>query len=84
MVAATGTVERRVLLVRSAVAYVGLVTTMVQVVVWLMIALMTNHLDSPWWLWTTVPAVAAVAALTLVRRWHRWWLTFATTKDEGR
>ena len=49
-----------------------------------MIGLMTNHLDSPWWLWTTVPAVAAVAALTAVQRWHRWWTPARSEQEEGR
>ena len=82
--ATRGTLERRVLLARSGVAYFGLVTTLVQVVVWLVIGLMTNHLDSPWWLWTTVPAVAAVAALTAVQRWHRWWTPARSEQEEGR
>ena len=78
-----GTFERRVLLARSAVAYFGLVTTLVQVVVWLMIGLITTHLDTPWWLWTTVPAAGAVATLTAVQMWHRWWTPARPTQEEG-
>ncbi len=68
-----GTLERRILLARSAFAYAGLVTTLVQVVVWLTIGVLTGHLDSPWWLWTTVPAAGAVAGLTIADRWRTWW-----------
>jgi hypothetical protein len=79
-----GTLERKLLLVRSAFAYGGLLATLVQVVVWLMIGVITAHLDAPWWLWTAVPATAAVGLLTLARRWrHRWGLA-ETTKEEGR
>jgi hypothetical protein len=74
-------VERRLLVARSAVAYLGVVLTLVQVVIWLMIALVTTHLDTPWWLWTTAPALAAVAALTALQRWHGWW-TRARTEPE--
>ncbi|MGY2873489.1 hypothetical protein ACVW00_000679 [Marmoricola sp. URHA0025 HA25] len=75
VLAPRGSLERRILLARSAFAYGGLITTLVQVVVWLTIAVLTGHLDSPWWLWTTVPAAAAVAGLTIADRWHTWWAT---------
>lgn len=70
-----GTLERRILLARSAFTYGGLITTLVQLVVWLTIGVLTGHLDSPWWLWTTVPAAAAVVGLTFADRWRRWWST---------
>lgn len=76
-------VEHRLLVARSAVAYAGLVATLVQVVVWLMIALVTTHLDSPWWLWTTVPAAAAVGVLTAVVHQRRWWQR-TTSREEDR
>lgn len=71
--AAHGTARRRLLIVRSALAYGGLITTLVQIVVWLMIGVLTAHLDAPWWLWTAVPAGAAVGVLTVVERWQGWW-----------
>jgi len=70
-----GSLERRILLARSAFTYAGLITTLVQIVVWLAIGVLTGHVDSPWWLWTTVPAAAAVVALTVADRWRRWWAT---------
>jgi hypothetical protein len=74
-----GTARRRILLARSAVAYGGLVMTLVQIVVWLMIGVLSGHLDTPWWLWTTVPAGVVVVGLTAVERWRAWWISAATT-----
>lgn len=68
-----GSLQRRLLIARSAIAYFGVVTTLVQIVVWLTIGVFRNHLDSPWWLWTTVPAAAAVVCLTVADRWRAWW-----------
>jgi hypothetical protein len=76
--AAPGTARYRHLLMRSVIAYVGLVATLVQVVVWLMIGVISADLDTPWWLWTTVPAAFGVAVITLADRWHGW---FATPTD---
>ncbi len=73
-----GTLERRILLARSALAYLCLITTLVQVVVWLTIAVLTDHLDSPWWLWTTVPTATAVLGLSAADRWRTWWDTAST------
>lgn len=67
-----GTLQRRLLVARSAIAYFGTVATLVQIVVWLMIAAFSGALDSPWWLWTAVPALAAVGALSIAARWHSW------------
>jgi len=75
-----GSARRRLLVVRSVLAYVGVVSTLVQIVVWLMIGVIRTHLDGPWWLWTTVPAAAGVAVLTLADRWHSW---FAGTDAHG-
>ena len=68
-----GTVQRRILLTRSAFAYAGLITTLVQIVVWLTIGVVSGHLDTPWWLWTAVPAAVVVVGLTVVDRWRSWW-----------
>jgi NADH:ubiquinone oxidoreductase subunit 6 (subunit J) len=70
--AESGSARHRLLQVRSVLAYVGLVSTLVQIVVWLMVGVFTADLDGPWWLWTTVPAAAGVAFLTLADRWHGW------------
>jgi membrane protein implicated in regulation of membrane protease activity len=75
-----GSVSRRILLVRSAFAYGGLVATLVQVVIWLMISVFAAHVDSPWWLWTAVPAAVAVAALTLAERSRSRWESTPTTR----
>jgi len=79
-----GTWKRKLLTLRSMVAYGGLLTTLVQVVVWLTIAVFTGHLDSPWWLWTTVPAAAAVVALTALDRWRTGWASVSTTHPTRR
>jgi hypothetical protein len=76
-----GTAQRQLLVARSVLAYVGLVGTLVQVVVWLMIAVFTGSLDTPWWLWTTVPAAVGVAVLTLADRWRGWFAT--TTRNDN-
>jgi hypothetical protein len=68
-----GSAERRILLARSVLAYGGLILTLIQIVVWLMIGILSSGLDSPWWLWTAVPAALGVAGLSLVDRWRRWW-----------
>jgi hypothetical protein len=75
-----GTARRRLLLARSACAHVGLIATVIQLVVWLMIGVLTAHLDSPWWLWTAVPAAAAVGVLTLLDRSH---FVAPTTKESS-
>ena len=74
-----GTLRRRILLARSFFAYGAVISTLVQLVVWLVIGVFTGHLDTPWWLWTTVPATAAVIGLTLADRWHAWWATASPT-----
>ena len=68
-----GTTRHRLLLARSVLAYLGLVATLVQVVVWLMVGVFSGDLDTPWWLWTTVPAAVAVAALTAADGWSGWY-----------
>lgn len=78
-----GTTQRRMLLARSALAYVGLITTLVQIVVWLMIGILSDGLDAPWWLWTTVPAALGVIALTLADRWQTWWDTTADSASRS-
>jgi hypothetical protein len=74
-----GSLRRRILLARSFFAYATVVSTLVQLVVWLVIGVFTGHLDTPWWLWTTVPATAVVVGLTLADRWHTWWATASAT-----
>ncbi|GAB3860671.1 hypothetical protein GCM10028801_23860 [Nocardioides maradonensis] len=68
-----GSLRHRLLTARSVVTYAGLLLTLVQVVVWLLIGVFSGSLDTPWFLWTTVPAAALVAALTATAHWHRWW-----------
>lgn len=60
--------RRRLLLARRAIATIGTVILLVEVIVWLAIAVADGGLDAPWWLWTAVPAAAAVAALTVAVR----------------
>ena len=40
--------------VRRAIGVFNIIATLVQIVVWLLISVATRHLDSPWWLFTTV------------------------------
>lgn len=49
-VGGTGTLRA----VRRAVNLLNVIGSLVQVVVWLLISVFTRHLDSPWWLFTTV------------------------------
>ncbi|HJQ05088.1 MAG TPA: hypothetical protein VJ872_06570 [Nocardioides sp.] len=75
-----GSLRHRVLTARSVVAYAGLLLTLVQVVVWLLIGVFSGSLDSPWFLWTTVPAATLVAILTAIAHWHRWWTSQPTDR----
>jgi hypothetical protein len=49
--------------IRRAVGVVTVVGTLIQIVVWLLIAVFSGALDSPWWLFTA--AGGAVAAMSL-------------------
>lgn len=60
--------RRRLLHARRLVAAVATTVTLIQVIVWLMIALLGGGLDAPWWLWTAVPSLVVVAALTCAER----------------
>lgn len=73
-----GSSRRTIQLARLLCAYGTLLATLVQVVVWLMIAVFSGNLDTPWWLWTAVPGAAAVGALTLLERWRTWWTSAST------
>ncbi len=59
---------RRLLRVRQIAAVAGTLATLVQIVIWLMIAVISGHLDSPWWLTTAVPAAVLVGILTAADR----------------
>jgi hypothetical protein len=61
---------RRVLLARQAAAVGGALATLVQVIVWLLLAVFGGHLDTPWWLWTPAAAATAVGLLTVVDLWN--------------
>jgi bacteriorhodopsin len=43
-----------------------LAVTGVQVVIWLLIAIIGGHLTEPWWLWTTGAGAALVGAWSLL------------------
>ena len=49
---------------RWSAAVLTTLTTAVQLVVWLMIAVVTQSVDAPWWLWSTVPGVLVTAFLS--------------------
>ncbi len=61
----------RLLRVRQIAAVAGALATLVQIVIWLMIAVFSGHLDSPWWLTTAVPAAVLVGILTVADRMSR-------------
>src|ERR1044072_178488 len=63
---APNVIQKRLLRIRQAIATVGLLATLVQVVIWLMIAVLSRHLDFPWWTFTAVPAVIAIGTLTAI------------------
>jgi hypothetical protein len=62
--------RRRLLLTRQIVVFAGAMATLIEIVVWLSIALLGGGLDAPWWLWTAVPALAAVGVLTALDRFR--------------
>jgi hypothetical protein len=47
----------------AAAAFTAL-TTGVQIIVWTMIAIVTQSIDSPWWLWSAVPGGIVTAFLS--------------------
>ena len=47
----------------AAAAFTAL-TTAVQLIVWLMICVVTQSIESPWWLWSTVPGVIVTGFLS--------------------
>ena len=59
---------RRLLRVRQVAAVGGALATLVQIVIWLMIAVISGDLDSPWWLTTAVPVAILVGILTAADR----------------
>lgn len=62
--------SRRLLLARQIVSLAGAAVTLVQVIIWLMIAVLGGGLREPWWLWTAIPAAIAVGVLTAVERFR--------------
>ncbi|MGH8881501.1 MAG: hypothetical protein ACRD0P_29815 [Stackebrandtia sp.] len=60
--------RRTLLKVRQLIALLGVFATVVQIVVWLMIAVIGGDLDVPWWLWSAVFTVLAVGGLTVAHR----------------
>ena len=49
---------------RWGAAALTVLTTGVQLIVWLMICVVTQSIESPWWLWSTVPGVIVTAFLS--------------------
>lgn len=62
--------SRRRLVARQIVVLAGAAVTLVQVIVWLMIAILGGGLRAPWWLWTAVPVAIAVGVLTGIERFR--------------
>jgi hypothetical protein len=49
---------------RWAAGALTVVLTAVQLVVWLMISIISKSVDSPWWLWSTIPGVLVTGFLS--------------------
>jgi hypothetical protein len=49
---------------RWGAAAFTVLTTGVQLIVWLMICVVTQSIESPWWLWSTVPGLAVAGFLS--------------------
>ncbi len=56
----------RLLTLRRAVGALTVVGTLVQVVIWMLVAVFSGSLDTPWWLFTLAGGATAVLALLLV------------------
>lgn len=65
--------------VRRVVGVATVVGTLVQIVVWLMIAVFSGSVDTPWWLFTTVGGVVVAVCLWMVEAYG-----INTTDDERR
>ena len=63
-----GAPPARLLRIRQVAAVAGALATLVQIVIWLMIAVLSGDLDAPWWLTTAVPVAALVGILTAADR----------------
>ena len=51
---------------RRAVGALAIVGTLIQIVVWLLVAVFSQSLDSPWWLLYASGGAAAIASLWIV------------------
>jgi hypothetical protein len=49
---------------RWAAGALTVVLTAVQLVVWLMISIISKSVDTPWWLWSTIPGVVVTGFLS--------------------
>ncbi len=49
---------------RWAAAAITALTTAVQLIVWLMIVVVSQSFESPWWLWSAVPGMIVTAFLS--------------------
>jgi hypothetical protein len=49
---------------RWAAGALTVVLTAVQLVVWLMISIISKSVDTPWWLWSTIPGVLVTGFLS--------------------
>ena len=49
---------------RWAASVITVLATVVQLVVWLMICVISQSAEAPWWLWTTVPGVVVIGFLS--------------------
>lgn len=58
--------EGRLRSVRRAVGALAVVGTLIQIVVWLLVAVFSQSLDSPWWLIYASGGATAVASLWIV------------------
>jgi hypothetical protein len=52
--------------VRRATGVLTVVGTLIQIVVWLLVAVFSHHLDTPWWVFYAAGGAAAVTCLWIV------------------
>jgi hypothetical protein len=52
--------------VRRATGVLTVVGTLIQIVVWLLVAVFSRHLDTPWWVFYAVGGAAAITCLWIV------------------
>jgi uncharacterized membrane protein YhdT len=77
-----GSLKRRIHQARQLALTATVLLTLVQMIIWLMIAIGSGQLDGPWWLWTAAGGAFVVLALSSVDRLRDGYRNLA--QDTGR